>query len=631
MYPNQGNRYCSLFRSALAFCCIVIILISGLTVSSYASTDCTAEIRHIQAVQAGSEPAQVPQQGWQMVQLPDHWQKRWKNYDGHVWYRINWDYLCPTSQRTSIALAVHSINMAGQVYLNQQLLWQDQSLQEPLSRSWNMPRYWVFPAAALHQGQNTILIRVTGIAAQSPGLGKIYLAQPALAFQHYQQQWWYQRFSHLIRLICSIMLGILCFSIWVLRRQETAFGWFALACVFWSFFTYYLLSTDPAPFIHTFDVARANIMFLLCYVVCFIIYTWRFSGKIYPKFEKFIWFSVAVFAVLVLILPVQQLNWLLKLILIYTISGFILNCLFYPYIVYHSKQIEQYLLALCLILYLILGLYNLYLFLGNSEINYFSVIYTTPVTVIFISVTLAMRLVRNMKMIEAFNETLEQKVITVKAELNDSLSTQHQLELTNIKLQERINLAHDLHDSLGGALVRSIAMIDQSHNNLSNQQFLSILKLLRDDLRQVIDHGSSNGVKVPELPVLWGAPIRHRFDQLFEELDIHSEWYFPEQWGFQPTPLECLTLLRIAEEALTNIIKHSQAQNVKIALHFSGQQLIFKIEDDGIGFDVEAVKQSGISIGMQSMHMRMEQLHGQFKIHSQSGYTCLSATLTRMI
>lgn len=120
MYPNRGNKYRSLFKATLAFCCVVIILFSGLTVSSYAATDCTAEIRHIQVVQATSEPSQVPQKGWQKVQLPDHWQKRWKNYDGHVWYRISWDYLCPTHQRSSIGLAVHSINMAGQVYLNQQ-------------------------------------------------------------------------------------------------------------------------------------------------------------------------------------------------------------------------------------------------------------------------------------------------------------------------------------------------------------------------------------------------------------------------------------------------------------------------------------------------------------------------------
>ena len=37
-----------------------------------------------------------------------------------------------------------------------------------------------------------------------------------------------------------------------------------------------------------------------------------------------------------------------------------------------------------------------------------------------------------------------------------------------------------------------------------------MLKLLRDDLRQIIDSGSSIGSKVPENPKVWVAPVRHR-------------------------------------------------------------------------------------------------------------------------
>ncbi|MCV4732247.1 hypothetical protein OFB80_30615, partial [Escherichia coli] len=87
----------------------------------------------------------------------------------------------------------------------------------------------------------------------------------------------------------------------------------------------------------------------------------------------------------------------------------------------------------------------------------------------------------------------------------------HQLELENVRLQERIHLAHDLHDGLGASLVRSMILVDQSSSTMSNQQFLSILKLLRDDLRQIIDSGSLTNNKTPDNPVLWIAPVRHRF------------------------------------------------------------------------------------------------------------------------
>jgi signal transduction histidine kinase len=53
-----------------------------------------------------------------------------------------------------------------------------------------------------------------------------------------------------------------------------------------------------------------------------------------------------------------------------------------------------------------------------------------------------------------------------------------QSDLQKIRQQERLQLAHDLHDIVGGSLIRSISIVSQSQQNLSNQQFLSMLKLL---------------------------------------------------------------------------------------------------------------------------------------------------------
>lgn len=215
--------------------------------------------------------------------------------------------------------------------------------------------------------------------------------------------------------------------------------------------------------------------------------------------------------------------------------------------------------------------------------------------------------------------------LLIASNIKDILNV-HQLELENIKLQERLQLSHDLHDILGSSLVRSMGIISQSKQNLDNHQMLSMLKIFRDDLRQVIDSGSSIGTDVPKTPIFWGAPIRHRFSQIFDELDIHSEWKFAAKWLYLPLPLECLTLQRVAEEALTNIIKHSQASHVILRLYFNQEQrLIIEIEDNGIGFNVNAVKQSGISIGLKSMQQRLEKIHYTMRIESKQGKTILIA------
>ena len=151
---------------------------------------------------------------------------------------------------------------------------------------------------------------------------------------------------------------------------------------------------------------------------------------------------------------------------------------------------------------------------------------------------MATRLNRNVRKIEKFNSQLERKVQQVSADLNKSLNDKHQLELDNVRLQERINLSHELHDGLGGSIVRSMILVDQSTDSIPNRQFLSMLKLLRDDLRQIIDSGSSIENKVPETPLLWIAPVRYRFTQLLEEINIEVEWLFPKVWQREPTALQ---------------------------------------------------------------------------------------------
>ncbi|HQV26282.1 MAG TPA: histidine kinase, partial [Acinetobacter sp.] len=87
----------------------------------------------------GQDGTLRPDTGWRPVKLPDQWDNRQFYHTGSAWYKIIWDYQCPATTKTPITIAISHINMAGQVFINDDLLWQDQSLIEPLSRSWNMP------------------------------------------------------------------------------------------------------------------------------------------------------------------------------------------------------------------------------------------------------------------------------------------------------------------------------------------------------------------------------------------------------------------------------------------------------------------------------------------------------------
>ena len=199
-------------------------------------------------------------------------------------------------------------------------------------------------------------------------------------------------------------------------------------------------------------------------------------------------------------------------------------------------------------------------------------------------------------------------------------------KLSNARLQERLRLTHDLHDGLGSELVHMIASVEQGSSSLTRPQVLSMLKLIRNDLRQSIDSNSSAQVRVSATPQEWLAPLRRRFNDLFEALGIRCDWQFPHSWSLPPNALQYLALTRLIEEALTNVIKHSQARHVRLSLaQARPDELLLEIEDDGVGFDVQAVDASGLGIGMRSMAVRIARVGGSLGIESSPGRTALRA------
>ena len=127
-------------------------------------------------------PPDAAQLQWVDVPMLDDWSQRWPGYDGAAWYRVDWESPCGRDQ--PVALAIINMILAGEVFVNSELIWRDQSLVEPLSRSWNMPRYWLLPKALLKDQGNSVWVRIHGISAQTPGLGRLRIGVRSRMITH---------------------------------------------------------------------------------------------------------------------------------------------------------------------------------------------------------------------------------------------------------------------------------------------------------------------------------------------------------------------------------------------------------------------------------------------------------------
>jgi signal transduction histidine kinase len=78
-------------------------------------------------------------------------------------------------------------------------------------------------------------------------------------------------------------------------------------------------------------------------------------------------------------------------------------------------------------------------------------------------------------------------------------------------------------------------------------------------------------------------------------------------------------ILRIAQEALQNVLKHAKAQRVVVTLRRDDNGTLLEVADDGIGFDPEAPETRSRRLGLTSMEERAQRLGGTLEINSTPG------------
>ena len=77
-------------------------------------------------------------------------------------------------------------------------------------------------------------------------------------------------------------------------------------------------------------------------------------------------------------------------------------------------------------------------------------------------------------------------------------------------------------------------------------------------------------------------------------------------------------LFRVAQEALRNVLRHSQARHAHVSLAGGDDGVELLVVDDGRGFDFEAARQRG-SVGLVSMEERIRPLGGRLSVASAEG------------
>jgi signal transduction histidine kinase len=579
---------------------------------------------HIEAARSGWDVASPPSTGWVSVTLPDVWTARWPVFDGVVWYRLRWQQPGIETHARGIAVLIDYLNMAGAVYLNGTLLQRDASLVEPLTRAWNTPRYMRLPAPLLHAGENVLLVRVSGLAEYQPGLGAVTIGDPpalAAAFAHAHMM----RYDlQLASLAVTATLGCFFLSLWLMRPGEAAYGWFSVMSLAWWWVALNQVVTSPWPFASTAGWERANSVALLVYTASYMMFIVRYSERRLPRIERLLWSLVALGALALVFVPQESVAAVRNAATIAQAIVFFVTCGVFVVFAWRHGRADQRVVAISVAVFFLAGLHDLFTFLGVLDDNMYYSALTAQLQMISMALMLAWRFVMALRRVERFNDDLNQGIAQARSELAQTLTRQHELEIVNARLAERVQLAHDLHDGLGGTLVSAIAEHEYASHALAPGRSLSILKELRDDLRIIVDAASSHELGDDAFAAQIGA-LRHRLMRLFELQRIDCSWTLEGLEGCRLSGAHGLDLMRIVQEALTNVLKHSRATRTQVALRREGAMLHLAIEDDGVGFDAGEAAPGGA--GMRSMRSRAARLGAAFGVESAPGGTRVTLSM----
>ena len=194
--------------------------------------------------------------------------------------------------------------------------------------------------------------------------------------------------------------------------------------------------------------------------------------------------------------------------------------------------------------------------------------------------------------------------------------------LQHVQEEERARLSRGLHDELGGVLL--VARMDVTWLQQNPPHDLAEYRARLERIRAALDQGIDlKRWVVEELrPTLLDtmglvAALRWQIEETCGRAGLVCRQLFPES---EPvfTRSGAITLFRVVQEALTNIIKHARAKEVDIALEFTAQHAVLTIADDGAGSTSEALTRPKAH-GVAGMRHRVHVLGGRLDIRTAPG------------
>lgn len=575
---------------------------------------------------ATSAHQHIPPQS-QSVTLPHDWRGAFNGTEG--WYFFEVQISESSSPATPWAVYLPRLSTNAAVYFNGEYLGSGGSMNEPVARNWYRPLIFTVPASLGHSGRNELAIRLVSSPMGDGFLAPIYFDQyDRLTTAYGQRLFW--NHTALQAIIAALFTATaLMLQLWLMRPQMFTYLVFGIGMGAWGLVDLSLIVSHPS--VPSMAWEWVNVVGVGLLVICSVAFATRFIDQPSPRAERVMMALWAVGSVAMLPIALrwpQSFEWVRNhvwyaicwLLGFYPIGHLARNCL-------TDNKHDAWVIILGGWTLSCFGSYDYLLLTGHLSREHGPLMqFAAAVVLTMYAYLLTRRFTAAVKKSEELTQELENRVVEKQGEIEANHVRLRALEQEQAVSAERERLMRDMHDGVGGILASTIMLLQLPNLHLNADRIGDALRRALIDLRLMIDSmDPENGNLVTLI-----AMFRKRMEPLVEAAGLTNKWHladFPVCVDLHPA--HSLQLLRIAQEALCNAVKHAKASCIEVALMLEldahGNKVgVLRISDDGCGFAPLRVKGGH---GLHNMQQRAQRAGMQLNIESGSKGTEVRITI----
>lgn len=189
--------------------------------------------------------------------------------------------------------------------------------------------------------------------------------------------------------------------------------------------------------------------------------------------------------------------------------------------------------------------------------------------------------------------------------------------------EERKNVARELHDQFGQSLSNTLLQIESRCKDCPHRT--EQCQIMKDDISGLIDEVRQLAWDMrPSILDDYGLDVslQRYVEEMSNRLSIPIDYQGVLPAGEKRLPPQVeVSLYRITQEAITNIMRHAKAERASVVLLCRESEVTLMVEDNGQGFDAAlAQRDDAKSLGVMGMRERANLLGGDLAIESQPGH-----------